>query len=64
MGPMSQFYTVNDVIRELKISKNTLYNWEAAGKIPKAKRHPMNKYRVYTKDDIEKIKKIVNRGLK
>ena len=64
MGPMSQFITSGDIIKELKISKNTLFAWEAAGKIPKAKRHPMNKYRVWTRQDMEKIKKIINKGLK
>lgn len=53
------YYTVNDVIAELGISKNTLYNWERAGKIPAARRHPMNKYRVYDKKDIEKIRKMI-----
>lgn len=64
MGPMSEFYTSSDVVKELKISKNTLFAWEVAGKIPKAKRHPMNKYRVWTRGDIEKIKKIINKGLR
>jgi len=60
---MSVYLTSSDVARELKISKNTLFAWEAAGKI-KAKRHPMNNYRVWTRGDIEKIKKIINKGLK
>ncbi len=63
MGPMGEYLTSNDVVRELKISKNTLFAWEAAGKIPKAKRHPMNKYRVWTREDLEKIRKIINKGL-
>ena len=51
------WYTTKEVAGMLQISKMTLYRWEAAGKIPKAHRHPMNKYRVYTIEDIEKIKK-------
>lgn len=63
MGPTGEYLTSNDVIKELHISKNTLFAWEAAGKIPKAKRHPMNKYRVWTWEDVEKIRKIINKGL-
>lgn len=63
MGPMGEYFTAGDVAKIFKVTKMTIYRWHAAGKIPKARRHPMNKYRVYTKEDIEKIKKVVNRGL-
>lgn len=62
MVPIGEYLTSDDVARELKISKNTLFAWEKANKIPKAKRHPMNRYRIYTKQDIEKIRKIINEG--
>lgn len=59
------FYTVAEVAEMLGVKdRKTLYNWERAKKIPKARRHPMNNYRVYTKEDVEKIKKIINKGLK
>jgi len=58
------YYTIKDVIGMLGISKNTLLNWELAKKIPRARRHPMNDYRVYTKEDVDKIKKIIEKGLK
>jgi DNA-binding transcriptional MerR regulator len=58
------YYTTKDVSDMLRISKMTLYRWEAAEKIPRARRHPMNKYRVYTKEDVEKIKRIVERGVR
>jgi len=58
------FHTVKEVAEALKVDKKSLYRWEAAEKIPKARRHPMNNYRVYTKDDIEKIKRIIEKGLK
>jgi DNA-binding transcriptional MerR regulator len=57
-------YTSSDIIKELKISKVTLFAWEKAGKIPKARRDPMAGYRVWTREEIEKIKKIINKGLK
>jgi len=57
------YFTAKEVAEMLNINKMTLYRWESAKKIPKARRHPMNKYRVYTKEDVDKIKKIINRGL-
>lgn len=57
------FYTVKQVAEALGIAKNTLYNWEMKKKVPKAKRHPMNNYRVYTEDDVKRIKKTIERGL-
>ena len=64
MVPIWQYLTSDDVAKALKINKKTLYRWEAAGKIPKAKRHPMNKYRVWTREDVEKLRKIINKGMK
>lgn len=54
-------YTSQQVANILGIYKRTLLNWEAAGKIPKAKRDPMNNYRYYTKEDINLLKKITKR---
>jgi len=54
-------YSAQYVADILGVFKRTLFNWEEAGKIPKAKRDPMNNYRLYTKDDIDLLKKITNR---
>lgn len=54
-------YTAQHVAMMLGIYKRTLFNWEEAGKIPKAKRDPMNNYRYYTEDDIWKLRKMTNR---
>ncbi len=56
-----KFYTTNEVCNILGIVKNTLFNWESAGKIPKARRDPMNNYRVYTGKEVKKLKKITGR---
>ena len=58
------YFTAQEVADMLKINKITLYRWEAAGKIPKARRHPMNKYRVYTKEDVGRTQRIINKGIK
>lgn len=53
------YLTVKDAARLLGVDRKTLYRWEVAKKIPAARRHPMNKYRVYTQEDIDKIKKLL-----
>lgn len=54
-------YYIEDIERILGICRKTYYNWEKAGKIPKAKRDPMSKFRYWTEKDIEKLKKITER---
>lgn len=54
-------YTSQQAANIIGIYKRTLFNWEAAGKIPKARRDPMNNYRYYTKEDITLLKKITKR---
>lgn len=54
-------YTSQQAADILGIYKRTLFNWEAAGKIPKARRDPMNNYRYYTKEDVALLKKITKR---
>jgi DNA-binding transcriptional MerR regulator len=57
----SKRYLANEVAKILGVSKKTLFNWEKAGKIPKAKRDPMNNYRYYTQEDLIRLKKITGR---
>ena len=38
----------------LGVSKLTLRNWDKSGKL-EARRHPINNYRVYLKEDIDKL---------
>ena len=54
-------YLIKDVIRLLKISRKTYYNWEKAGKVPEAKKEPMSRYRYWTKGDLIKLRKITGR---
>ena len=61
MSKSNNRYTSKEVADILKIYKRTLFNWEEAGKIPKAKRDPMNNYRYYTKEDINRLKIITKR---
>ncbi|MCD6413436.1 MAG: MerR family transcriptional regulator [Elusimicrobia bacterium] len=61
MSKSKRRYSAKDVSDILGVYKKTLFNWEAAGKIPKAKRDPMNNYRYYTAEDIVFLKKITKR---
>ena len=55
------YYLIRDLARILKVTKRTIYNWENAGKIPKVKRDKMSNYRMYTEEDIKRLKKITGR---
>jgi len=54
-------YHISEVIKILGISRKTLYLWEAAKKIPKARRDPMSRFRYWTEEDIKRLKKITGR---
>ena len=56
-----RFY-INDILKLLGVSKNTYLNWEKLGKIPKAKRDPMNNYRYWSKADVKQLMKATGRG--
>lgn len=61
MNKKNNRYTPQHVADALGIYKRTLFNWETTGKIPKAKRDPMNNYRYYIAEDLKKLKKITKR---
>lgn len=47
--------TIGQAADALKVSLGTLRNWDRAGKL-KAKRHPMNRYRLYSAKEIMALK--------
>ena len=47
-------YTITEASNILGVHIATLRRWDKLGKL-KAKRHPMNNYRVYARRDIEEI---------
>ena len=59
---MKKRYYIEDIEKILNISRVTYYNWEKAGKVPRAKRDPMSGYRYWTEADLKKLKKITGRG--
>ena len=52
---MAKLYiTIRQASAILGVSPLTLRNWDKNGKL-KAHRHPMNNYRVYKMEDLEKV---------
>lgn len=50
----SKIVTIKQASRMLGVTPLTLRNWDNKGKL-KALRHPLNNYRVYKREDIEKL---------
>lgn len=52
---MAKLYiTIKQASKILDVSPLTLRNWDKNGKL-KALRHPMNNYRVYKMEDLERV---------
>jgi len=48
--------TIRQAAKVLSVSPDTLRRWDKAGKL-KAVRHPINNYRLYNMENIQKLKK-------
>jgi DNA-binding transcriptional MerR regulator len=55
---MEKIFTVSETAREINRSERWLRLAETTGKIPKARRD-LNNWRVYTSEDISKLKKLL-----
>jgi len=58
---MERKFLIKDVEKILKVCRKTYYNWEKAGKVPKARRDPMSNFRYWLDKDIKRLKKITKR---
>lgn len=54
MPNLSRYLTISEAARKLGVSASTLRNWDRTGKL-KARRHPVNAYRLYLREDLEKL---------
>lgn len=52
--PFSEYLTVREAASVLGVSPSTLRNWDRTGKL-RAIRHPLNGYRIYLKNELERI---------
>ncbi len=51
---IKDYITIKEAAELLGVDKTTLRRWDKAGKL-KPYRHPLNKYRLYKKDELEQI---------
>ena len=56
---ISEYMTIKQAAKYLGVSGSTLRSWEKLEKI-KPIRNPMNNYRLYKKEDLDKILKTFN----
>ena len=59
---IERVYNIQEVADFLGLYKGTVLNYEKKHIFPKARRNPINRYREYTKEDLEKLKRILKRG--
>lgn len=55
---LSNYLTVGEAAETLGVSRATLRNWDKAGKL-KPYRHPVNGYRLYDRNELETLLKVV-----
>ena len=51
---LDDFLTVREAARYLGVSPSTLRNWDRCGKLV-ARRHPINRYRLYGRKELEDL---------
>jgi excisionase family DNA binding protein len=54
--------TISEAAALLGVSLPTLRRWDASGKF-RARRHPMNGYRMYLKEDVMRLRTRIVRGM-
>lgn len=57
----TKYYSVQEIAKELGISKQTIVRYEKRGIFPKSKRNKVNRWREYTQEDLVSLKKILGR---
>ena len=54
MPKLDEYLRIKQAAEYLGVARNTLRNWEAAGKIP-VHRHPVNGYRLFLVSDLDEL---------
>ena len=54
MPKLDEYLRIKQAAEYLGVARNTLRNWEAAGRIP-VHRHPVNNYRLFRIADLDKL---------
>jgi excisionase family DNA binding protein len=58
---MKEYLTIAEAAEYIGVSPMTLRRWDKAGKLH-AKRHPMNRYRLYKKSELDAILKSIEKA--
>jgi excisionase family DNA binding protein len=58
----AEIITIKQAALILGVSEPTLRRWDAAGKF-KARRHPVNHYRMYREQDVLRLRAKIDRGV-
>lgn len=56
MPTLNDYLMISEAAEYLGVCQNTLRNWGATGKIEE-RRHPINGYRIYTKNALDRLLK-------
>jgi DNA-binding transcriptional MerR regulator len=59
--PPPKLLTIKRAADVLGVAEATLRRWDASGKF-KARRHPMNNYRVYAEKDVLRLRREIETG--
>jgi DNA-binding transcriptional MerR regulator len=60
--PTAELLTIKDAAALLGVCEMTLRRWDAAGKF-RARRHPINGYRMYRRDELLRLRKRIEQGV-
>ena len=60
MENLKDFITIKEAAAFLGVNPMTLRNWDKQGKL-KSHRHPLNSYRLYKKQDLKNVLKLINK---
>ena len=52
-------YFIKDLEEILDVKRDTYFYWEKTGKVPKPERTPMGNYRYWTKEELMKLKRLI-----
>ncbi|MFA6432618.1 MAG: MerR family DNA-binding transcriptional regulator [Candidatus Paceibacterota bacterium] len=63
MNDSPKLISIKEAAKMLGITPLTLRNWDKNGKLP-ALRHPMNNYRVYKREDIDRLLEVISMNTK
>ena len=62
MPKLDEYLRITQAAQYLGVARNTLRNWEAAGRIS-VHRHPVNNYRLFKVTDLERLLKATEQSV-